>query len=127
MKLLVVVDISALQFFASERGDFFITKSKVSRDISPLKPRQRPHSDVVKLREQKCVDEMAAIDRELGIIDCFLRNLEPRRTRAQETTAAAPIEFCFEFLSPRDQIRQIKSKQIVTFDHIGVALLDQRG
>src|SRR5438132_2032012 len=71
-KLLVVVHVSALQFPSRERGNFLITKSKVARDVSPLEPRQRAHSDIVKLREQKRVHEMAAIDCELRIIDCFL-------------------------------------------------------
>ena len=49
----------------------------MSGDIRPFEPCERTHADVVKLRQQKCVDEMAAIDRELRIIDSFLRDLQP--------------------------------------------------
>ncbi len=49
----------------------------MARDIQPLKANKRTHSDIVKLREQKRIDEMAAIDRELRIIDRLLRDLEP--------------------------------------------------
>src|SRR2546423_12057551 len=70
---------------------------------------------------------MPAIDCELWIIDGLLRNLESRWTGAQETAAASPIEFGFQLLCASDEIRQINPKQIMTFDHIRVALFDERG
>ena len=81
------------------------------RHIDPLEAGQAAHPDVVKLREQKRVDEMPAIDGELRIIDRLLRDLESRRTRAQESAAASPIEFHFRFARARDEIRQIEAKQ----------------
>ena len=73
-------------------------------DIGSFETGKRTHADVVKLREQKRIDEMAATDCELGIIDCLFRDLESRRPRTQESTAASPIEFRFRFLRPRDEI-----------------------
>ena len=95
------------------------------RDIDPLEAGQAAHPDIVKLREQKGVDEMPAIDRELRIIDRLLRDLEPRRTRTEEAAASSPIEFHFRLARARDQIRQIEAKEVVTFDHIRIAFLDQ--
>ena len=51
----------------------------MSCDIGSLKTSERAHSDIVKLREQKCVHEVASVDRELWVIDRFLRDLESRR------------------------------------------------
>ena len=45
-------------------------------DIGPFETSEGTHADIVKLREQKSVNEVAAANRELGIIDCFLRDLE---------------------------------------------------
>ncbi len=70
---------------------------------------------------------MPAIDGELRIIDCLLRDLEPRRTRTEEAAAASPIEFHFRFARARDQIRQVEAKEVMAFDHIGIAFLDDRG
>ena len=100
-------------------------KAKVLRDIDPLEAGQRAHPDIVKLREQKCVDEMPAIDGELRIIDRLLRDLEPRRARAEKTAAPAPIEFHLRLARAGDQIRQIEAKEVMTFDHIRIAFLDQ--
>ena len=74
------------------------------RDIDALEAGEAAHADIVKLREQKCVDEMPAIDRELRIIDRLFRDLESRRTRAQEAAAAPPIEFQFRLLARGDEI-----------------------
>ena len=38
-------------------------KSEVLRDIDPLEAGKAAHPDIVKLREQKRVDEVPAIDR----------------------------------------------------------------
>ena len=65
------------------------------RHIDPLEAGQRAHPDVVKLREQKGVDEMPAIDGELRIIDRLLRDLEARRPRTQETAAPPQSSFVF--------------------------------
>jgi len=46
-------------------------------DIRALKTSERTHAHIVKLRQQKRIDEMAPIDCELRIIDGFLRNLQP--------------------------------------------------
>ena len=46
-------------------------------DIRSFESCERTHADVVELRQQKCVDEMAAIDRELRVIDSLLRDLQP--------------------------------------------------
>ena len=89
------------------------------------KPVKRAHPDVVKLREQKSVDEMPAIDRELRVIDRLLRDLEPRRARTQEAAAAAPVEFRFRLARPRDEKRQIELEQVVTLDHVRIAFFDQ--
>src|ERR1700724_1861056 len=95
------------------------------RHIDTLEARQRAHADVVKLRKQKCIDEMPAIDAELRVIDRFLRNLEPRRTGPQESTAASPVELRFCLARTSDEIWQIKAEQVVTFDHIRIAFLDE--
>ena len=95
------------------------------RDIEALEATEGAHPDVVKLREQEGVDEVAPIDGELRIIDRLLRDLQPRRTRTQEAAAAAPIEFGFRFARPRHQIREIETEEIVTFDHVRIALFDQ--
>src|SRR5437660_1024292 len=68
---------------------------------------------------------MPAIDRELWIIDRLLRDLKARWTRAQKSAAPSPIKFRFRLLRARDQVRQIEPKQVVTFDDVGVSLLDQ--
>src|SRR5437773_8386302 len=55
--------VSALQFLAAERRDLrFVAESKVLRHVDSLEAREAPHADIVKLREQKSVDEMPAID-----------------------------------------------------------------
>ncbi len=93
--------IGALQFLAGQGGkSFAIAKAKMLRDIDPLEASERAHPDIVKLREQKSIDEMAAIDRELRVIDRFLGDLEPRRTRAEKTAAASPIQFRFRLCAP---------------------------
>ena len=82
----------------------------MSGDIGPFEPGERAHADVVKLRQQKCVDEMAAIDRELRIIDGLLRDLQPRRARAEKAAAASPIEFGLQLLRAGDKQRQMHAK-----------------
>src|SRR6478672_2165048 len=94
------------------------------RDIHPLEARERAHANIVELREQKGVDEVAAIDLELWIIDGFLGDLQTRWTGAKKSAAPAPIQFRFRFARSRHQIRQIKPKKIVSLDNIGVALLN---
>ncbi len=46
-------------------------------DIAPFKAGKAAHPDIVKLREQKSVDEMPSLNRELRVIDRLLRDLEP--------------------------------------------------
>src|SRR5205814_7526902 len=94
------------------------------RDIHPLEARERAHANIVELREQKRVDEMAAIDLELWIIDGFLGDLQTGWARAKKSAAPAPIQFYFRFACPRHQAGQIKPKKIVSFDYIGIAFLD---
>src|SRR6478672_1119712 len=79
------------------------------------------------MREQESIDEMPAIDGELRVIDGLLRDLESRRTRTQKTAAATPIEFHLRFSRASYKHWQIGSKQIVPFDHIGIAFLNERG
>ena len=124
---LVVVLIGALQFLAGKRRDRRAQSSeaKVLRDIDSLEAGERAHPNVVELREQKGVDEMPAIDRELRVVDRFLRDLEPRRARTEEAAASAPIEFRFRFARPGDEKRQIETEKIVALDHVGIAFLDQ--
>ena len=118
--------ISALQFLPCQgRNLCALAKTEMPRHIGALKTGQRAHPDIVKLREQKRVDEMPAIDRELRIIDRLLRDLQPRRTRTQKPATASPIEFRLRFPGTRDQIRQIETKKIVTFDHVRIAFLNQ--
>ena len=94
------------------------------RDIGSLETGKRAHADIVKLREQKCVDEMPAFDAELRIIDCLLRDLQSRRPRTQKTAAASPIQFRLRFASARDEKRKIEAKEIVAFDDVRIAFLD---
>src|SRR5439155_9441009 len=94
-------------------------------DFGALETGQGTHTDIVKLREQKSIDEMAATDCELRIIDGFFRDLKSRRSRAQESIAASPIKFCFCLLRARHQIRQIEAEQFVTLDHVRIALVDK--
>ena len=61
--------------------------------IAPLETGKRAHPDIVELREEEGVDEVPAFDRELWVIDCFLRDLEARRPRTQKAAAPAPVEF----------------------------------
>src|SRR4029453_9783989 len=96
-------------------------------DICPFEPCERTHADVVKLRQQKCVNEMAAIDRELWIIDGFLRDLQSRWTRAEKTATASPIEFGLQLLRAGDKVGEMNTEQIVALDHIGIAFFDQCG
>jgi len=71
-----------LQFLAGKRGEFFaVAKTKMPCDVGAFETGQGAHSNVVKLGEQKCVDEMTAIDREFRVIDRFLRDLQARRAR----------------------------------------------
>ena len=79
-------------------------------DIRPFEPCEGTHADVVKLRQQKRVDEMAAIDRELRIIDGFLSDLQSRGARAKEAAAASPIEFGFQLLRAGDEQRQMHAE-----------------
>ena len=123
-----VFEIGALEFLAAERGDLrLVGEAEVLRHVDPLEAGEAAHADIVKLREQKRVDEMPAIDRELRIIDRLLRDLEPRGTRAEETAAPSPIEFHFRFARAGHEIRQIEAKEVMAFDHIGVAFLDDGG
>src|SRR5690349_7974493 len=94
------------------------------RDIHPLEARERAHANIVKLREQKSVDEMATIDLELWIIDSFLGDLQSRRARAKKSAAPAPVQFHLRLARPGHQVRQIKAEKIVSFDYIGIALLN---
>src|SRR5262245_13003523 len=95
------------------------------RDISAFEAGKGTHPDVVKLGQQECVDKVAPLDREFRIIDGFLRDLEPRRPRTQETTTPPPIQFRLRLARPCDKKRQVKLEEVVTFDHVRVALLDQ--
>ena len=94
------------------------------RDIHPLEARERAHANIVELREQKRVDEMAAIDLELWIIDGFLGDLQTRWARAKKSAASPPIQFHFHFARPRHQIGQIKPEKIVSFDYVWIAFLN---
>src|ERR1044071_2318136 len=96
------------------------------RDICPFETGKGTHADVVELREQKRIDEVSAIDCELWIIDGLLRDLQPRWARAEKTTATSPVELGFQFLCASHEIRQMSPKQIMTFNHIRVALFDER-
>ena len=46
------------------------------RHIEALEAHKGTHSNIVKLREQKRIDKMAAIDCELRVIDRLLGDLE---------------------------------------------------
>src|SRR5882724_2517193 len=94
-------------------------------DIGPFEACEGTHSNIVKLREQECVDEMAAADCELRIINCFFRNLESRWSRAQKSIAASPVEFRFRLLRACDQIWQIKTEQVVAFDDVRISFFDE--
>src|SRR5213082_668977 len=94
-------------------------------DINALETSEAAHADVVEMREQKRIDEVPAIDGELGVVDGFLSDLEPRWARPKETTAPAPVEFHFRLAGPRHQIRQIETKEVVALDHIGIAFLSE--
>ena len=96
------------------------------RDIRSFETGKRTHSDVVKLREQKRINEMPAIDCELRIIDGLLRDLEPRWPRSEKAAATSPIELGFHFFRAGNEQRQMNPKQIMTFDHIRIALFDER-
>src|SRR5436309_14485573 len=99
----------------------------MSRDIRPFETCEGTHPDVIELREQKCVDKVTTTDCELRVINRFLCNLKSRRPRAEKTIVAPPIEFGFEFLRPRNEERQMHTKQIVAFDHVRIAFLDKCG
>ncbi len=96
-------------------------------DIDPFETGKAAHPDVVELREQERVDEMSAIDRELRVIDCLFGDLQSRRTRAKKSAAASPIEFGLRLLGARHEVGQIKTKQVVTLDHIRIAFLNNAG
>src|SRR3954454_16777450 len=95
-------------------------------DIGSFETGEAAHSDVVKLREQKCINKMPAIDGKLWIVNRLLGDLESRRARPQEAATPPPIHFHFRFASARDQVGQIGPKQIMTFDDIGIAFFDDR-
>src|ERR1700724_1975714 len=93
---IVVSYVSAFELFTREAGNLFaVAKSKMACDIRALEPGQCSQPDIIKLREKERVHEMAAVDRELGVVDRLLRNLQPRRPRSQKSTAPAPIQFGF--------------------------------
>jgi hypothetical protein len=94
-------------------------------DIDALEAAERAHADVVEMREQEGVDEVAAVDGELGVVDGLLGDLEARRTRTEEAAAAAPVELHFRFARAGDEIRQVEAEEVVAFDDVGVALFDQ--
>src|SRR4051794_40715141 len=94
------------------------------RDIDSLEAGEAAHADIVKLREQEGVNEVPAIDGELRIIDCFLRDLEPGGPGTEKATAASPIEFYLRFARASYQQRQIGAKEIMPLYHIGVSFFD---
>src|SRR4051794_6920148 len=96
-------------------------------DVDSLETRQTAHADVVEMRKEKCVDKVPAIDREFWIIDCLFCDLETRGARAQKTTAPSPIEFDLRFSRAGNEERQIEAKEVVAFDDVRIAFLDQRG
>src|SRR5262249_26784436 len=104
-----------------------VTEIEMPCDISPFEACKRTHPHVVKLRQQKRINEVPAIDCKLRIIDGLLRDLESRRPRAEKTATASPVELGFELLCATNEIREMNPKQIMTFDHIRVALLNERG
>src|SRR5947199_8661613 len=115
-----------MKCLAGKRGNFRgIAKTKVLRDITALETAERAQTDVIELRQKKSIDEVAAIDLELWIIDGFLRDLQARRARAQESAAPPPIQLHFGFAGSRHQIGQIKSEKIVPFDYVRVAFLNK--
>src|SRR5690242_16665838 len=95
-------------------------------NIATLETGQRSQPDVVKLREQKGVDEMAAVDREFWIINRLLGDLKARGSRSQESAASPPIELGFQFLRARHEIGEMNAKEIMTFDDVRIAFFDQR-
>src|SRR5206468_2173988 len=110
---------------------------EMPRDICPFETGQGTHPDIIELREQERINEMPAIDCEFRIIDGLLRDLQSRRTRPQKSAGfcravalakagASPVELGFQFLCATDEIRQIEPEQVMTFDHIRVALFDER-
>src|ERR1700747_1386448 len=99
----------------------------MSGDNRPFEPCERAHPDVVKLRQQKRIDEMPAIDGELRVINGFLRDLQSRGTRAEKAAASSPIEFGLQLLRPGDKQRQMDTEQIVAFDYVRIAFFDECG
>src|SRR5262249_1754242 len=99
----------------------------MSGDIRAFEPCERTHADIVKLRQQERIDEMAAIDRELRIIDGFLCDLQPLRTRAKKAATAAPIEFGLQLLRAADKIGEMNTEQIMAFDYVRIAFFDECG
>src|SRR6202022_1564196 len=76
-KALFLTKVGSLQLSSRKRGQLFaVAKAEVFRHVEPFEPGQCAHAHVVELREQECIDKVAPIDRELRIIDCFLRDLE---------------------------------------------------
>src|SRR5256886_16894260 len=94
------------------------------RDVNALETGEGAHADVVKLRQKKGIDEVAAIDLELWIINGFLRDLQARRARAQESAAASPIPLHFCSAGPCHQIGQIKLEKNVPFGYVRVAFFN---
>src|SRR5204863_2018760 len=93
-KTLAADVVVALQFLAGQRRDVRrIAESEMLGDIDPIEAGETAHADVVKMREQKCVDEVPAIDGELRVIDCLLRDLESRRAGTEKSVATSPVEF----------------------------------
>src|SRR5215470_13721144 len=99
----------------------------MSGNIRSFETCKGPHADVVKLRQQKGIDEMAAIDSELRIIDSLFGDLQPRRPRAKKTATASPVEFGFQLFRARDKIGEMNTKQIMTFNYIRIAFFDECG
>src|SRR5262245_32243018 len=107
----VVLEISAFQFLAGQsRNLFTVAKSEMPRDVGTLESAQRSQPDIIKLREQKRVHEMSAVDGELRIINCLLGDLQPGWPRAQKSAAAPPIQFRFQFFRPRDEKREVNAE-----------------
>src|SRR6266511_6455657 len=99
----------------------------MSGDIRPFEPCERTHPDIVKLGQQKRVDEMAAIDRELRVIDSLLCDLQSRGARAKKAATASPIQFGFKLLRAADKIGQMTTESIVAFDYVRIASFDECG
>src|SRR5271156_3803889 len=96
-------------------------QAEVLRELLESEALELAARNIVVLREDPGVDDVAAGDVVAAIGDRALRDLHPRRPRTKLAAVASQLELHAMAPRARLEVFEVEAKQVVPLDHIGVA------